>query len=169
MMAEMNEALAGTRAAVDDLLAAAERSASVWTTPRAPGKWSPSQIVEHVAMTLDESANAMAGGPTKFPKLPVFVRPLVRTFVFNRVLRTGAFPRAKSTKAFDPATGPATPAEARARLDAVVARFDRACRDRAAAGGPFASTIFGRVSVEDYVRFQAIHVRHHRRQMPDAS
>ena len=42
-MADVNDALADNRAAVLDLVAAAERSAATWTTPRAPGKWSPSQ------------------------------------------------------------------------------------------------------------------------------
>jgi hypothetical protein len=57
-MADINTALAESRAAVDQMLSAAERSGSAWATPRAPGKWSPSQIVEHVARALEESANA---------------------------------------------------------------------------------------------------------------
>ena len=44
-MADVNDVLAANRAAVIDLVAAAERSAAIWTTPRAPGKWSPSQVV----------------------------------------------------------------------------------------------------------------------------
>jgi hypothetical protein len=58
-MADVNDVLAANRAAVIDLVAAAERSATTWTTPCAPGKWSPSQIVEHVAGGLEE-------GPTSF-------------------------------------------------------------------------------------------------------
>ena len=46
-MADVNDVLAANRAAVLDLVTAAERSAATWTTPRAPGKWSPSQVVEH--------------------------------------------------------------------------------------------------------------------------
>ena len=53
-MADVNDVLAANRAAVLDLVAAAERSAATWTTPRAPGKWSPSQVVEHVAGGLEE-------------------------------------------------------------------------------------------------------------------
>jgi len=44
-MADVNDALAANRAAVLELVAAAERSAATWTTARAPGKWSPSQIL----------------------------------------------------------------------------------------------------------------------------
>jgi hypothetical protein len=63
-MADVNDALAANRAAVIDLVAAAERSAATWTTPRAPGKWSPSQVVEHVAGGLEEAANALSGAPS---------------------------------------------------------------------------------------------------------
>jgi hypothetical protein len=51
-MADINDTLADNRAAVLDLVAAAERSAATFITPRAPGKWSPSQVVEHVAQWL---------------------------------------------------------------------------------------------------------------------
>jgi hypothetical protein len=167
-MADVNAVLAANRAAVNDLIAAAERSGAAWTTPRAPGKWSPSQVVEHVARALEESANVVAGAPSKFPTFPGFLRPLVRGLFFNRVLKKGAFPKAKTNKAFDPASGPATPVEARGRLETSLARFDQECRSRAASGESVVSTIFGTVSVEDYARFQELHTRHHRTQMPDA-
>jgi hypothetical protein len=58
-MADVNDVLAANRAAVLDLVAATERSAATWTTPRAPGKWSPSQVVEHVLRGLDEAAQTI--------------------------------------------------------------------------------------------------------------
>jgi hypothetical protein len=70
-MADVNDVLAANRAAVLDLVAAAERSAATWTTPRAPGKWSPSQVVEHVARGLDEGANVASGAPS-IPMPPAF-------------------------------------------------------------------------------------------------
>src|SRR5438552_17280460 len=114
-MADVNSTLAANRDAIGDLIAAAERSGGVWAVPRAPGKWSPSQVVEHVARSLDESANVVSGAPSKFPTLPFFLRPVVRAFLFNRVLRTNAFPKAKTNKAMNPASGPATPGEGRVR------------------------------------------------------
>ena len=165
-MADVGTVLAGNRAAVDDLVAAADRTGAAWTTPRAPGKWSPSQVVEHVARALEESANVVAGTPSKFPTFPTMLRPIVRGLFFNRVLRKGKFPKAKTTKALDPATGPATPAEARRRLEGALAQFDQACRTRAASGQIITSTLFGAVSVEDYAKFQELHTRHHRAQLP---
>src|SRR5262245_33869281 len=114
-MADVDTALAANRQAVADLIAAATRSAGTWTVPRAPGKWSPSQIVEHVARSLEESANVVSGAPSKFPTLPTFVRPLVRGVFFNRVLKKSAFPKAKTRKAFDPESGPTSPDLARVR------------------------------------------------------
>ena len=159
-MAEITALLEANRAAVDDLVLAAEGAHSNWTKPRAPGKWSPQQVVEHVAMALEEGGNVVSGRPTKLPTLPFFLRPLARLF-FKRVVRTGSFPKARANKAMDPASGPSTPSEARPRLEAALARFDEACRARAASGGEVASGAFGRVSVEDYVRFTELHTRHH--------
>ena len=167
-MADINDVLAANRAAVLDLVAAAERSAATWTTPRAPGKWSPSQVVEHVAGGLDEAANTVSGAPS-IPMPPAFLRPLARLF-FYRILKKDAFPKGwKASTAFDPTSGPATPAEARVRLEGALARFDQECRRRVASGQPVVSTGFGTVSVEDYVRFSALHTRHHCKQMPGAT
>ena len=167
-MADVDDALAVNRAAVIDLVAAAERSAATWTTPRAPGKWSPSQVVEHVVRGLEEAANVVSGAPS-LPMPPAFLRLVARLF-FNRILKKDAFPKGfKAIKAMDPASGPATPAEARVRLEAAIARFDQECRRRVASGQHVVSTGFGTASVEDLVRFSATHTRHHCKQMPGAT
>lgn len=165
-MPDMNATLLANRDAVGDLIGAAERCSGTWAVPCAPGKWSPSQIVEHVARSLDESANVVSGAPSKFPNLPFFLRPVVRGVLFNRVLKSGVFPKAKTNKAMNPASGPATPADGRARLEAALARFDRECRACAESGGTVASATFGTVHVGDYARFIELHTRHHCRQMP---
>jgi hypothetical protein len=164
-MADVNDVLAANRAAVIDLVAASETSAATWTTPRAPGKWSPSQVVEHVARGLEEAANVVSGAPS-IPMPPAFLRLVGRVF-FYRILKRDAFPNGfKANKAMNPTSGPATPAEARVRLEAALARFDQECRRRATSGQHVVSTAFGMVSVEDFVRFNAIHTRHHCKQMP---
>jgi hypothetical protein len=162
---DVDAALAANRAAVDDMIAAARRAGGGWTVPRAPGKWSPAQLVEHVARALEESANVVAGSPSKFPTLPFFVRPVIRGVFFNRVLKNKAFPKARTSKAFNPASGPPTAADAAARLEGAHARFERECRTRVATGQPVVSGVFGAVSVEAYAEFQAIHTRHHCKQL----
>ena len=74
-MADINAALDANRSALNELIAAAEKSGNAWLVPRAAGKWSPSQVVEHVARALDESANLVSGAPSRFPTLPSFLRP----------------------------------------------------------------------------------------------
>jgi len=164
-MTDITGVLAANRAAVDALVEAAEASTDHWTTPRAPGKWSPSQVVEHVALALEEGGNVVAGKPTKLPTLPFFVRPLARMF-FNRVVRTGKFPKAKTNKDMSPVAGPAAPADARSRLEQGLAVFERECRAAAATGRTVQSGAFGRVSVADYARFTELHTRHHIKQIP---
>src|SRR5262245_52079198 len=101
-MADLNTALTASKEAIEHLIAAGERCGASWTVARAPGKWSPSQIVEHVARSLEESANVAEGRPSKFPRLPAVVHPIVRRLLFRRVLRKGGFPRARTNKAMDP-------------------------------------------------------------------
>jgi hypothetical protein len=167
-MPDLTNALAANRAAVDDMVRAAQATGPNWTTPRAPGKWSPQQVVEHVARALEEGGNVIAGQPTKLPTLPALVRPLAK-ILFNRAVKSGKFPKAKTNKEMDPSkaptAGPATATEARARLDAALATFDQACRDRVASGQPVRSGAFGTVSVEDYARFTELHTRHHTMQI----
>ena len=167
-MADINTALNASNEAIQQLLLAGERTKIAWTSPRAPGKWSPSPIVEHVASSLEESANMAAGRPSKFPKLPAVVHPIVRGLLFKRVLRKAMFPKAKTNKAMNPASGPATPAEGRMRLETAHQKFEEACRQTASHGEPMRTTIFGVVPVEDYVRFMELHTRHHGKQIADS-
>ncbi len=162
-MADINTALAESRTAVEQMLAAAERTGARWAAPPAPGKWSPSQIVEHVARVYEESAHAAGGQPTKFPAFPAIVRPLVRKVFFDRTLRNGTFPKGKTNRALNPESGSTTPAEARARLEQAHAAFEQACRN--CPNGRFSHGIFGTVSAADYATFQAMHTLHHTKQI----
>lgn len=162
-MSDLAAALAANRAAVEELIELSLQSAA-WNAPRAPGKWSPSQIVEHVARAIEESANLAAGRPTKFPTLPRFLRPVLKRVLFERVLRTRRFPQGRTNKAMNPASGPATPADARVRLEGALSKLEEACR--ACGDNMIDTTIFGPVPLVDWVRFQELHTRHHCRQMP---
>ena len=167
-MRDLNTELTGNRDAVSKMLATADTAAAVWTVPRMPGKWSPSQLVEHVARALDESANLVAGRPAAFPKLPFFIRPLAKSF-FNKTLKNSAFSKAKTNGAMNPESGPASPAEGRVRVEAALARFEQACRARPASDQVVKSATFGSVLLADWVRFQGLHARHHQLQLPNGA
>jgi hypothetical protein len=104
--------------------------------------------VEHVPRSLEESAYMAADRPSNFPRLPGVVRPIVRGLLFKRVLRKGAFPTAKTNTAMNPASGPATVAEGRRRLETAHQKFDEACRQIASRNARMGTTIFGAVPVE---------------------
>ncbi|MBM4184455.1 MAG: DinB family protein [Gemmatimonadetes bacterium] len=166
-MPDLTAALAANRAAVDDMIGVVERTRHPWNEPRAPGKWSPAQVVEHVAMALEENGKVAAGKPSKIPTLPFFIRPVVRIF-FNRIVRTGNFPKAKTNAAMTPDHGPTSASDARARLLGALAKLEHECRALETSGRSVNSGAFGVVSVEDFVRFNELHVRHHTKQIPIA-
>jgi hypothetical protein len=150
---------------VEAMIQTAPRTATQWATSPAPGTWSPSQLVEHVALALEASADDIAGRPSRFPNLPRPIRFLARKFLFDRVLRTGAFPKARTNSALNPASGPPTPAAGAARLEAAWGRLSATCATAAARDHQMTSTIFGRVGLVDYIRFQTQHTWHHHRQL----
>jgi hypothetical protein len=166
-MTDINAALQASRAAVDQMVDLAAVTGERWSRTPAPGKWSPSQIVEHVARALEESAKLATGGTTRFPKFPALFHPVMRGLFFRRVLKLSGFPKARTNRAMNPSTGPDTPAAGKARLETAHAEFDAACRQLASDGARLRTTIFGPVRVEDYVRFMELHTRHHCRQMHD--
>jgi hypothetical protein len=107
-VARIDTVLTASRAASEQLAADAEAMAAVWLTPRAPGKWSPSQIVEYIARSYDGAVQMAGGLPSGFPRLPVLSHALLR-IVFRRLLIKGSFPNGRTTKALNPLAGPPTP------------------------------------------------------------
>ena len=162
-MADIDTALAANRDAVEQMIRAGEQSGAAWSAPRAPGKWSPSQVLEHVARGYEEGAK-LAEGRSTLPKPPAILRPIAR-FMIKRVLRKGTFPNGfKAHKTTNPASGPTTPAEGRIRLETAYQKWDEACRRLAAEGRPYNGGV-GLFPVQDIVRFSELHTRHHTKQM----
>jgi hypothetical protein len=166
-MPTIDDSLRANRAATHALIESATSVAEGWDRARTPGKWSPSQIVEHVARCLDGTAQLANGLPSAFPRVPSLLHPALR-IAFRRIIRKEAFPRGRTTKGMNPDAGPPTPADGRARLDEAQDRFETACRDLAARGEPIRTPMFGPVPIGDFVRFMTLHTEHHRRQIGGA-
>jgi DinB superfamily len=170
-MADLQTSMADNRQAVTAFLAAAHAvSPSRWAHPRAPGKWSPGQVTEHVALAYELSRGLLHGS---FPgsAAPRILRPFIRMFFLNPVLKRGRFgPGNKTPEPFEPAESPPAPEALIARLESAVGAFDT---DLAAASRSGQSTLdhpfFGKVLLADYVRLQAIHTQHHREQLSTAA
>jgi hypothetical protein len=163
-MSDIESVLMASRNAADQLIASAISCGRAWEAPCAPGKWSPSQIVEHVARSYDASVEVAAGRPSAFPTMPFLLQPVLR-IVFRQILRRGRFPKGRTTKAMNPSAGATTLAEGRTRLMTAHERFDAACRAIATRGALLKTPMFGAVAVEDFVRFMELHTRHHSRQI----
>ena len=104
-MNDLNAAIADNHKAVDEFTATARAiDAAGWSLPRAEGKWSPAQLVEHIALTYEYS-RAVLNNNAPGPSAPRFLRPLVRIFFVNPVLKHGRFkPNAKAPSMFQPSS-----------------------------------------------------------------
>jgi hypothetical protein len=164
----MQNELESHHQAVEAFLAGARAvPASRWGQPRAPGKWSPGQVVEHLALAYEVNRGVLHGQAPSVAA-PRWLRPLIRRFALGPVLRRGRFiPGSKSPRAFRPGPVPAAPEVLLHRLAAATAAFEM---DAEALGSttidhPF----FGRLPLTDFVRLQEIHTRHHGKQLGQES
>jgi hypothetical protein len=166
-MAELEPALREGQKAVADFVAHCRSvGPDRWSAPRAPGKWSPAHVADHVAVSY-EASRAMLCGEGALKGMPRWLRPLIRVLFLNRVLKTGRFPKgAKAPKAFEPAAKPAPAADNLRRLEKAAADFESEVRRRGSAGdATIDHPVFGRIRVTDYVRLNALHTRHHEKQL----
>jgi hypothetical protein len=167
-MSALDDAIAANRDAAKTFLSTARAVAKEkWAQPVAPGKWSPAQIVEHVAVSTEIALKAIRGdkGLGSFPRL---LRPIPRAMVFNSTLKKGAFPdRMRGPAIFAPSKDHVPYEQSAARLERAIADLENHTRDAAKAGKDvFEHGFFGRLKVADYVHFNGLHTRHHEQQLP---
>lgn len=166
-MTGVETAIADNRAAVSEFAAAARSlDAVTWNTPRAEGAWTPAQIVQHVAIVYEYSRDVVLGTPAG-GSLPRFLRPLLRRLVVDSTLKAGRSTRkGRAPSILKPSADAPAAAEAIARLEAALAGFEAAIRSSHPEARHYVThPFFGKVPMADYVRFQAIHTRHHRGQL----
>jgi hypothetical protein len=170
-MSDLHAAIADNHKAVDEFTATARAvDRARWSLPRAEGKWSPAQVVEHIALTYEYS-RAVLNNNAPGPAAPRFLRPLVRRFFVNPVLKRGRFkPNGRAPAMFQPSSSPDAPAELLSRLETAVRVFEDELRAAAHSGrATLDHPFFGTMPMTDYLRLQAIHARHHRAQLPEAA
>jgi hypothetical protein len=155
------------RAVAEFVAAAVDVSATRWMEPRSPGKWSPAQITEHVAIAY-EIAGEIVDGTADIPgrKPARFVRPLIRMLVHATVLRTGRFYKSKTPVAYEPSSRSEAQHVLCDRLQRASDAFEQKARDKVGAGvNVLQHPYFGRFRIADLVTLQAHHARHHRLQI----
>ena len=166
-MTDLKTVIVNNRRAVTDFLTTAGAfPPSEWDRPRAPGKWSPGQVTEHLVLTY-ELGRGILHGTFAGPSTPRVARPLIRVLFLKRVLRRGRFGRpAKTLESLEPAASPPSPEVLAPRLRAAVTAFEEDTENAARSGqATLDHPFFGKVRLDDYVRFQMIHTHHHRAQL----
>ncbi len=170
-MADLQSIIADNRQAVSAFLATARAvPAPQWTEPRAPGKWSPGQVTEHVARAYEISL-AVLQRTFPGPAAPSLLRPVIRTLFLRPVLRNGRFGKGgKAPKPFRPGSTHTAPDALTARLQSAADGFEATVTAAARSGQTTVDhPFFGRVSLTDYLRLQVIDTEHHRQQLPGAA
>ena len=170
-MDELQTIVTGNREAVSGFLAAARAvPTSQWTTPATPGKWSPAEITEHVALGYEVGRGILHGSFAGLA-VPRFLRPLIRGLFLQPILRNGQFKKGtKAPKPFRP-TGLHPAREAlTARLQAAADSFESYVATAARAGKTTVEhPVFGRLPLTEFMRLQTIHTQHHHRQLSSAT
>jgi hypothetical protein len=168
---ELETAMADTRAAIDEFVEAAEAvEPTRWAAPRAEGAWSPGQIAEHLALTFEYNRRVVLGTAEGLPfPLGLLFRPLLRRMVIDNTIKAGRFTRkGRAPAPFRPGPSPPPLAAAVQRLRSAVAAFEADVRSRPRSG-TIDHPVFGTIDAVDWMKVQAIHVRHHRVQLRPAA
>jgi hypothetical protein len=142
-----------------------------WTRPRAEGKWTPAEVTEHLRLSYGAFLQEIRGGAAMRMRVFGVRRRLLRWLVLPHILFHRTFPlRAVSPRELRPEDPGLPPGEAVARLLALAAEAEREID--AARGRPDAvltHPYFGAIDLTRGLRFAAVHVEHHVRQVLSAA
>ena len=165
-MSDLNAALAESRAALEKLIAAGEKSGPAWTTPRAPGEVvaEPDRRARRAgARGIRQEHQGRAERVSVAPGIRPAAHP--RLVLQSRVEEERVHQR-QDQQGDEPDRGADHAGRrTRTRLQQAHAAFERACKD---SRPRFTHGVFGDISTADYARFQALHTLHHTKQIAGA-
>lgn len=142
-----------------------------WEAPRAAGKWSPAQIVEHLRLTCRTIQSELEGRGGMRVRTSWVRQRVLRLLLVPRILRSRKFPegapavrelRPQSDARYDRRQTLDALGEQAASLVATLAAADPAA---VAVTHPF----FGRLDPLQGLELATVHVQHHRAQLEDAT
>jgi hypothetical protein len=151
-----------------DLASAAERvPGETWLLPRAVGKWSPAEVVEHLNLTFDVLLRELAGGAGMEVRTKLWQRVVLRFTMVPRILRGRGFPKgARAPKEMRPAVTSVDQPAAIAGFRDRAARFEVATAAAHQSGrARLTHAYFGKSSIKNSVLVVARHIQHHRQQL----
>jgi uncharacterized damage-inducible protein DinB len=166
-----DEAVDEHRTALAAFLDAAEAlDDEAWRAPWRPGKWTRAQIAEHLALAYEAIIGELRGGPPMRAKGPKWRQTLLRWVVLPHILFHRTFPvRAMAPRETRPPEVTTGRAQLLARMRDLGERFEREMDlARRAGRGGLTHPYFGRVGPVRSMRFVAVHIEHHTRQVAKA-
>lgn len=166
---DFSEAVALHRAAVSECMAAfAAVPGDAWSRPLAPGRWSPAEIAEHLAIAYDPPLAELSGGSGFAIRVPWWKRRALR-WSFLPTILNGGFPSgAPAPREIRPRRAAASPEEASRALCASAERFLATLADaRSARRVRLTHPYFGKLRPAQTVMLLTSHALHHRRQLPE--
>lgn len=168
------EALAAHRRTLEEFIDAAARvDASAWNASRAPEKWTPAQVVEHVRLSYVMVHDELEGRGGFRVRTSWWKQRLMQWTHLRRILRTGRMPAGvPAVREIRPPGGPYVQAELLAALRADGERFlnqmaTLGAESRVTVSHPFLGTLH----LLEGVNLSTHHMRHHQMQLhaPDAT
>lgn len=156
------------RAALGQFLATARRIPSdLWTTPLAPGKWTPAEITSHLAQSYRVLRAELAGGKGMALRLPPWQRWMLRRTILPGILAGKGFPAyARAPKETRPRD---IPTDAREALRILADEGEGFAQELAARATServrLTHAYFGPMSARRSLQLVTMHTRHHAHQL----
>jgi hypothetical protein len=158
-----------TRAVAEFMSRARAVDAVQWITPRAAGKWTPSQEVRHLILTYSVFLRQLAGeNPIRLRGTPM-KRLVWRAIGLTSILWFKRIPVAVNAPREVRPDAELRPAEQLIpELESLIATFGRAFDEawRAPRSHQLTHPLFGALSLDQGVRILTVHTRHHAAFLP---
>ncbi len=143
-------------------------SSTRWSAEPSPGKWSPAQVTEHVALTYQALLQELSAGQAMRVRTTGWHRILLRALLLPRILRTGRIPSGSvAPRELRPGTAALDQAALLEQLRSSAWRLDAELAAHAFAH--LTHPYFGRLRSAEVLRFCAIHTAHHAKQLPETA
>ena len=138
-----------------------------WNAPWGAGKWTRAQVAEHLALSYEAAIREVTSGEAMPVRVPPFRLKLLRLILLPHILFHRSIPlRARSPRELRPGEVTTPRPELLRRLRELGERFEHEMeRAHHSGGGGLTHPYFGKIGAVKGMRFMAVHLEHHTRQI----
>jgi len=150
------------RAAIEAFARAVEAvDPDAWNVARAPGKWTPAEIAQHLILSYGPPLAELGGGPGFAIRVPWWKRAVLRWKVLPKIVHAEEFPKgAPAPRESRPTSGAASPEAAGLLVREGSAEFARRLREAdAARPARLSHPYFGKLTAPEILKLMAVHAR----------